>query len=124
MDSVFAGVAAGSFHPVRIPMSGKIKMAISPLLATSTGPGQRATTTPSRRQRRLIAEGRGSSMPRRLAKPINAGVSVSAASMATKTPMAQGIPVLRNIATCASLKHANAVAMVSAEPMTTGATPR
>jgi hypothetical protein len=107
-----------------MPMSGKIKMTISPPLATITGPGQRATTTPTRRQRRPIADRRGSSNPRLLAKPINAGVSVRAADMPTKTPIAQGIPVLRNMPTGARLKHANAAAIVSAEPMTTGATPR
>jgi hypothetical protein len=99
-------------------------MTISAPLATITGPGQRATITPMRRQRRAITERRGSNMPRRPANAVNAGVSVSAADMPTKTPIAHGIPVLRNIPTLARLKHANAVAMVSADPITTGATPR
>ncbi|PQM45949.1 hypothetical protein C1Y40_03884 [Mycobacterium talmoniae] len=44
--------------------------------------------------------------------------------MPTKTPIAQGIPVLRNMLIWARFKHANATAMVVADPTMTGATPR
>lgn len=59
-----------------------------------------------------------------MAKPMIAGVSVSAATMVTRTPIAQGIPALRNIPTSAKPKPASATDTVNADPITTGATAR
>jgi len=55
---------------------------------------------------------------------ISAGVSVSDDIIATRTPIAHGIPALRNTPMCAMLKQANAPAIVIADPAITGATPR
>ena len=90
------GVAAGSFQPTRIPASGSATSRISAPAVARIGPGQRATAAPTRRQRRAVLDGLGSSNPRRTARLISAGVSVSAATIVTRIPMAQGIPALRN----------------------------
>ena len=121
---MLAGVAAGSFQPIRIPVSGSAATTMTAMLAVRIGAGQRATLTPMRRQRRPLTDVRGSSQPRRPTMAISAGVRVSEASIATRTPTAQGIPVLRNIPTSAKLSVASAAAMVSADPTMTGVTPR
>jgi hypothetical protein len=107
-----------------MPASGSAaSMVIAPAV-TRIGPGQRATAAPTRRQRRAVVDGRGSRNPRLTARAMSAGVSVSAAIIVARMPTAQGIPVLRNMPTSANPSAARASEMVSAEPITTGATAR
>jgi hypothetical protein len=62
------------------------------IVATSTGPGQRTTTVPMRRQPRVLILRLDSNNPNRLATVMMAGVRVSEAKITTSRPVEQGAP--------------------------------
>src|SRR5437588_409762 len=82
-----------------MPASGSAASKISEPAVTRIGPGQRATTAPTRRQRRAVIDGRGSRNPRRTATAISAGVSVSAAINATENNDTSTSPDIPSAAT-------------------------
>ncbi|CAM4476063.1 hypothetical protein MYBA111488_24750 [Mycobacterium basiliense] len=61
-------------------------------MATRTGPGQRTTMVPMRRQRRVVVLRLGSKIVHRLLMAMTAGARVSEAATTTSSPIEQGAP--------------------------------
>ena len=86
------------------------------IVATRMGPGQRTMAVPMRRQPRVRIGRAGSNRPKWRPMLSSAGARVSAATSATRTPIAAGMPRLWKYGSRVKVRQNTAPAIVRPEP--------